>query len=234
MLARRFDEPDRPFWRVAIVEDHLLQRKRTEDLVNAQDGLRVVRSSETLPEFLDWLSRSDPRVRPQLLILDLIVERGPSVDPDHVRQLVDDGMRVLVLSALASATQVREVIRAGVGGVLGKRDSEADIIAAIWTVLKRGQWVTPEIASLMAADANRPRFSDQEERALILYASGLTLEAVAAALGVKPDTAKKYLARVKAKYAAAGRPARTKVDLGREAMRDGLVDLRRQPRDQGE
>jgi len=230
MLARKFDEPDQPFWRVAIIEDHLLQRKRTEDLVNAQDGLRVVRSCETLPEFVEWLQRSDPRIRPQLVILDLIVERGPSADPDMVRALVDSGIRVLVLSALASPTQVREIIRAGVGGVLGKRDSEADIIAAIWTVLKRGQWVTPEIASLMAADAHRPRFSDQEERALILYASGLTLEAVAAALGVKPDTAKKYLARVKAKYAAAGRPARTKVDLGREAMRDGLVDLRHRPR----
>lgn len=216
--------------RVAVVEDHLLQRRRTEELLDSQ-GLEVVCSCETLPEFVDWLGRCDPGRRPHLLILDLTVERGPSVDPRVVQTLTGGGMRVLVLSALASPTQVREVIRAGVGGVLGKRDSESDIVAAIWAVLRRGHWVTPELAGLMAADAARPRFSDQEERALVLYASGLTLDAVAAALGVRPDTAKKYLARVKAKYAAAGRPARTKVDLGREAMRDGLVDLRRQPRE---
>jgi len=59
-----------------------------------------------------------------------------------------------------------------------------------------------------------------------LYASGLTLEAVASAIGVQPGTAKKYLERVKDKYAEAGRPVRTKIDLNRAAVRDGYLDER--------
>jgi len=225
MSAGAGDEQSADFWRVAIVEDHLLQRRRTEELIGAQSGLRVVCSCETLPDFVQWVSRANAMNRPHLLILDLAVERGPSADPEQVKALVDAGLRVLVLSALASPVAVRRMIRAGVGGVLGKRDSEEDIVEAVWTVLRRGHWITPELAGAMASDANRPNLSDQEERALVLYASGLTLDGVAAALNVKPDTAKKYLARVKDKYAAVGRPARTKVELGREAMRDGLVDL---------
>lgn len=60
---------------VAVVEDHLLQRRRTEELVAAQPGLCAVWSGETLPEFLRWLESAPAEVRPHLLLLDLMVER---------------------------------------------------------------------------------------------------------------------------------------------------------------
>lgn len=211
-------------WRIAVVEDHHLQRLRTEELVAAQPGIEVVWSGETLPEFMSWLGAQPPSRAPHLLILDLMVERGPSADPDVVREITRAGTRVLVLSAMASPELVRKILRSGVAGVVGKRDAEDDIIAAIWTVLGRGQWMTPELASVMASDEERPRLSDQEERALVLYASGLTLGAVAEALGVQKETAKKYLSRVKAKYAGAGRPVSTKLDLNAVAQRDGYLD----------
>ncbi len=211
--------------RIVIVEDHLLQRKRTEELIAAQPGLRVVSSFETLPEFIEWLSVSDRAVWPQLLVLDLVAERQPSVDPAVVRALVNAGLRIVVLSALVSPSLVREIIRAGVGGIVGKRDTEDDIIAAIWAVLRRGEWMTAELASVIASDPSRPQLSVQEERSLVLYASGLTLDAVAASIGVKRDTAKQYIDRVKAKYTAAGRPVRTKLDLHKIAVADGYADL---------
>lgn len=217
-------EESHAYWRVAIVEDHLLQRRRTEELLGGEDGLRVVHSCESMPQFLSWLSSTTVMERPHLLVLDLMVDRQPSVDPATVEALVNAGLRVLVLSALASPPLVKNIIRAGVGGVVGKRDSEEDIIAAVWAVLRRGEWMTTELASVIAGDPNRPSLSIQEERALVLYASGLTLDAVASSIGVKRDTAKQYLDRVKAKYAATGRPMSTKLDLGRAAWADGYVD----------
>lgn len=215
----------RPYrWNVAVVEDHLLQRKRTEELVAAQPGLRTVWSGETLPAFLAWIDGAPDNERPHLLLLDLMVERGPSVTQEHVEAVIQKGIRVLVISALASPALIRRVIRAGVVGVVGKRDSEADIVAAIWTAIGHGNWMTPELASVIAGDDARPALSDQEERVLVLYASGLTLEGVAEAMGIKADTAKKYLSRVKAKYAAAGRPANTKLELNEAARQDGFLE----------
>lgn len=215
----------RPYlWKIALVEDHLLQRKRTEELVAAQPGLRAVWSGETLPAFCSWVAGVDEADRPDLLLLDLMVERGPSATPEQIETVILSGIRVLVISALASPALVRRVIQVGVSGVVGKRDSEADIVAAIWTTLGQGHWMSPELASVIAGDEERPALSEQEERALVLYASGLTLDAVAEAMGIKADTAKKYLSRVKVKYAAAGRPVTTKLALHQVARQDGLLD----------
>lgn len=219
------DSEGEDYWRVAVVEDHVLQRLRTESLVDSQQGMRIVASVETLPELMVWLRRTDVRSRPHLVILDLVVDRAPSVDPAAVRALTTVGIRVPVLSAMASPSLVRAVMRAGATGILGKRDREESIVEAMWATLRDEPWVTPELAAVMAGDAERPALSDQEERALVLYASGLTLTSVAAELRVKPDTAKKNVTWVKVKYAAVGCPVRTKVDLNREAMRDGLIAL---------
>ncbi|WP_326553989.1 hypothetical protein [Micromonospora sp. NBC_01813] len=68
-----------------------------------------------------------------------------------------------------------------------------------------------------------PRLSQQETAVLVAYLSGLTMVASARRVGVGLGTAKQYLERVKRKYAAAGRPAHTKLDLAQRAVEDGLL-----------
>lgn len=224
MASRRAnDDVSRFRWRVAVVEDHLLQRHGVVGLLASQPGVRVVVDCESVPQFLAWLDRVPPSRRPHLLVLDLHVDRGTPANPEVVRRLVRHGMRVLVLSALGSPSQVRAMLRAGVTGVVSKRDSAEDILTAVWAVLAHDQWLTPELDHVLSAAADRPELSDQETRALALYASGHTLDAVAVRLGIQRGTVKKYISRVKAKYAAVGRPARTKVDLHRVAREDGLL-----------
>lgn len=220
-------------WRIAIVEDHLLQRVRTEELLHSMRGVQIVHSTETLPEFVAWLRTVQRSTRPHLLILDLMADRKPSVDPSEVGALIGAGLRVLVLSAMTSPRLVRDVLRVGVSGIIGKRDSETDILEGVMATLRGEVWTTSELAEVIATDAERPQLSGQEERTLVLYASGLTLAEVAVSIGVQRDTAKQYLDRVRAKYAAAGIHLRTKVDLSRIATRDGYlddaVDLPQQP-----
>lgn len=217
-------QPGSGSWRIAIVEDHLLQRMRAKEVLESHRAFRVVHTCEGLTDLRAWLRTAARDDIPHLVVLDLVVDRGEDADPEMVKALVRAGVRVLVLSALASAPLIREMLRSGIGGVVGKRDSEADIVAAVWTVLGGGSWITPELAGVIVTDDRRPKLSEQEERVLVLYASGLTMEAAADAMGVKPDTAKSYLNRVKAKYAEVGRPARSKVDLARRAIDDGYLD----------
>lgn len=90
-----------------------------------------------------------------------------------------------------------------------------------------------ELAAVIAGDPDRPRLSIQEERALVLYATGLSLDEVAASMNVQPYTARQYVNRVKSKYTKAGVTARTRLDLGRIAWADGYVDPAVDPRSTG-
>lgn len=211
-------------YRVAIVEDHVLQRARTEELLLRAGEFEVVFSGTSAPEFAGWLRAAPPDRRPHLLILDLLIERQPSVDIELVESLLKAGLRIVVLSALASPPIVRRIVQTGVTGIVGKRDSEDDVLAAIRAVLRGDEWMTGELAAIIAGDPSRPRLSVQEERSLVLYASGLTLDQVAAAMNIGRETAKQYLDRVKQKYTAAGIPVRSKLDLGRIAWTQGYVD----------
>jgi two-component system nitrate/nitrite response regulator NarL len=64
------------------------------------------------------------------------------------------------------------------------------------------------------------RLSAREHALLTAYVSGMTLEAAARHVGIRPTTAKTYLRRVKAKYQAIGRPAYTKVELARRVWEE--------------
>jgi len=211
---------------VAIVEDHLLQRLRTHELLSERGGYDVLFHAESSQEFASWLSARPRTDWPDLLVLDLQVDRGEAVPTEFVRSLLAAGMKIVILSALSAPAQVRSVVMAGVHAVLGKRDTEEDILAAIRGVLAGETWLTTELASIIAGDSGRTPLSGQEERALVLYASGLPLAKVAAAMNVRPSTAKQYLDRVRAKYTQAGVKASTQLDLGRIAWSEGFIDPR--------
>jgi tetratricopeptide (TPR) repeat protein len=64
------------------------------------------------------------------------------------------------------------------------------------------------------------QLSAREHALLTAYVSGMTLDAAARHIGIRPTTAKTYLRRVKAKYQAVGRPANTKVELARRVWEE--------------
>jgi two-component system, NarL family, nitrate/nitrite response regulator NarL len=87
----------------------------------------------------------------------------------------------------------------------------------------RGEsWISQRLAWVLAVDdePDRPSLSDQELRALQLYAA-LPLKTVASKMGISDNTVKQYLQRVQQKYRTAGRPAATKVELYQRALEDG-------------
>ncbi len=104
---------------------------------------------------------------------------------------------------------------------------------------------SPRVAKVVLLDLNLRDFSDpatnverlvsaghkvivmsvipaQEARILSLYASGLTLDAVARRVGIRRGTARTYLDRIRNKYAAAGRPIGNRVEYAARVREDLL------------
>ena len=71
----------------------------------------------------------------------------------------------------------------------------------------------------------RPSLSNREQEVLLAWIKADTKDEVCSELNVAIGTINTYLARVRAKYAAVGRPATTKAALLARVLQDGMIDL---------
>lgn len=200
-----------------------MQRSRTVQLLRDELGLEVVHVGSSLRLFMAWLQHTDQTRWPHLLILDLPADDDALRQLDVITALREAGMRVLILSSLRARHTARHVLSNGVDAVVSTTDSEETFVSAAESALAGALTITARAQTAIHGRADSTRLSRQEERALALYASGLSIIELAGRIGVKQDTARKYLQRVRAKFTAAGRPARTKLDLARIAWADGYI-----------
>jgi two-component system nitrate/nitrite response regulator NarL len=177
------------------------------------------------------LSQAEPR--PDVVVFEVIPRDGADPVAD-VRALCRAGHRVLALSRNPDPYLSASLLGTGACLLFGRKQTTPAIFAA---VRASGRSATGTAANGSAVNGSAvngstgpagstsarstPRLSQRERSVLLAYASGLTLDAVAEQVGIRPSTAKTYLERVKAKYREIGRPAYTKLELAQRASEDG-------------
>ena len=121
---------------------------------------------------------------------------------------------MLVYTSGDRSDLIREATRAGATGVLRKSEPPDVVVGAIRSLLRGEPVVTAEWAAALDFDPDfaTVHLSPREAEVLTLYASGETAERVAALLFISRETVHDHVRRIRAKYAAADRPALTKVD----------------------
>jgi len=203
---------------IAAVDDHPIIRDSVADWVKAdEDDIRVVATAATVAALL-----AGPGRHADVVLLDLDLGDGTTAE-GNVAAILAGGPAVLVLSASDRPPAVRAAMRAGARGYALKDEQADQIRAAIREVAAGKDWISPRLAYIFATDdaADRPALSQQERRALQLYATGLPLKSVARKMAISEETVKQYLGRVRQKYALAGRDAPTKLELYHRAVEDG-------------
>jgi DNA-binding NarL/FixJ family response regulator len=214
---------------VAVVDDHQLVREGVVRTIGEQADMTVVFAGQSPDQVL--LVTPPPRV----VLLDLDLGDRVATPADVAAILARGDSDVIVMSALSDPALGREMLHAGVAGICAKRDSTDSLLAGIRAVVAGEAWTSPTVARILLADVGpeRPQLSAQELRLVRDYAAGMPLPAVAEKMHISVDTAAGYLKRVRAKYDAIGRDARSKSGLYREALRDGLLSLDDQPPEPG-
>jgi two-component system, NarL family, nitrate/nitrite response regulator NarL len=182
-------------------------------------GIRVVGTAPTVAALL-----AGPGRHAHVVLLDLDLGDGTTVE-ENVAAIVAAGPAVLILSASGRPPAVRAAIRAGALGYAVKDEPAAEIRAAIREVAAGRDWISPRLAYILATDdaPDRPALSEQERRALQLYATGMPMKSVARRMAISEETVKQYVQRVRQKYARAGRSAPTKLELYHRAVEDGHI-----------
>lgn len=199
---------------IAVVDDHELVREGLKVLIDSTNRRVCYSGADT------WRAIEHG---PDVVLLD--VDLGPDQPgiKERVAACADGGARVLLISAFDDASSIRDGISAGALGFIPKRVTLEELVLALDTVAQGELYLSADLASILSNALVRPDLSPRERDALSLYASGLTMTAVARRMGVSPHTAKEYIDRVRAKYAAVGRQARTRTELYAAATKDGVI-----------
>lgn len=210
--------PDARRIRLAHVDDHETVRLGFASLIAAEDDLSIVAAGRTVDDILPALAQVD------LVVLDIRLSDGSTI-AHNLGVLHGLGARVLAFTAADDPSDLRAASRAGVLGIVRKSDSREAILDAVRRTSGGEAIATTEWAAALDSDPDlaSARLSPKEQEVLALYASGEKSVTVASRAGLSASTVSEYIRRIRSKYAMAGRPAHTKIDLYKRAVEDRLL-----------
>jgi len=206
--------------RFVVLEDHPLVRDaladtlvtRLSDSVIVYSGADVVLARRTIES-----------TGADCILLDLDLADG-NEPVANVQALADLNVPILIVSALGDRGTINASLLSGANGFISKKAEPEEFVDAVRATLRGENYMSSDVAAaILADDSSRVQLSDQERRAMVLYASGLKMDAVARRMGVSVGTAQEYIKRVRAKYAKAGSPASTKTELYKRAKDAGFL-----------
>jgi DNA-binding NarL/FixJ family response regulator len=206
---------------VGLVDDHEVIGAAVRAALRPNSELELVAVAPTVDALLAERHR-----RLDLVVLDLRLADGSS-PVNNVDRLVQAGCHVIAYTSGENPYLLRAVARTPVLGIIRKSEplealTLAMIRAAHGQPVVSSDWARAVENDPLLADA---KLSRQEQRMLAMFADGNTAQSVAEAAGIAVSTIEDYVRRIRAKYAKAGRPATTKVDLYKRAIEDGFLPL---------
>lgn len=205
---------------IALVEDHALIAIGFRDLLAEANDIKILGMVETVPDLRSLKGRLD------LVVLDLRLSDG-SLPEDNVAAIHRDyDANVLIYTGADDRRLIQSAAKSGALGLVRKSADPKTLLNAVRTAAAGGEVFSTEWAAAIDADSSLAdaKLSPREQEVLSLYASGETAVSVASYTGLSRETVADYVTRIRRKYAAAGRPAHSRVDLYVRALEDGLIE----------
>jgi DNA-binding NarL/FixJ family response regulator len=160
------------------------------------------------------------------IVFELQKQRN-GVDFAALDGIVSRRHRVIVYSHIATDEVILTALDRGAVTYLTKSESKDHLIDAIRGAGTDTPYVGPRMALAMLNDSTvgRANLAPREKEVLIAWFRTESKDLVARQLQIAPTTVRTHLQRVRAKYAAVGRPATTKAALVARAIQDGIVNV---------
>lgn len=215
--------------RVVAVDDAPLTLLGIERATReAARPLRLVAAAHTVGELEATLAMPEHANgrpgRADVAVLGLRLLDG-SPPGENVARLRGLGAHVLIHSDGRHVGLMSEAVGAGARGVVFRHQPVEHFLAAVTAVGSGESYLSAELATLLhTSRATRPQLTTREIEVLTLLYSGMVSKQVARKLDLAESTVKEHLKRIRSKYAALGRPTKTRIELLQRAVEDGYVE----------
>ncbi|MBV8559204.1 MAG: response regulator transcription factor [Acidimicrobiia bacterium] len=205
--------------RLLIVDDHPVVREGFSQMFEYVDGIDVVGTAANGGEAMACIDM----LVPDIVLLDLHLPDDSGVTVAQRVRARHPDVRIVIFTAGADASQVRQAAVSGVDGVLLKTMPVGELIRAIRTVADGREVIDQDlVCSLTEPDGatGTVPLSDRELEVLSLVANGMTNKDLAAALFISRATVKTHIENLLRKLEASDRAAAVA-----EGFRRGLLQV---------
>lgn len=137
---------------ILIVDDHLVVRTGVSIILEEKIKNVVISTKDNYSETLDFLKKK----KIDLIILDINIPGGRNTAMIEEIKNIQPDTKILIFSVYEEETHACPYIIAGANGYLNKLSDKKMLVNAIDTILKTGNYLTPNIVSeLVKASTNK-------------------------------------------------------------------------------
>ena len=186
--------------RILIADNQKLLRQGLRRLLDQEPDLEVVGEAESRSQAL-WLTL---HLNPDIVLLDIAISGQPDIEPitEILRQCPQT--RILILTAVDDHEVALRALRAGAAGYLLKTVDLADLVKALYAVIRGGTPLDPRIASVVLRRFSQPapkkesltNLTVREREVLDLLGQGCSNAEIADRLIITEYTVRTHVNRV--------------------------------------
>lgn len=206
---------------VLLVDDHDVVRSAIKHLLSGAADVQVVGEAEDGHSAIKFVRESHP----EIVLLDLSMPGMSGLETAYRLSRLSNPPKVIILTSYSAQPFPSLLIKLGANGYITKDASSEDLLEAVRTVHKGGQYLYSPIAQQLALDMVQTQeghpfsqFNHREFEILWMLCRGLSVDDIAKELFLSRKTVHSY------RYKLFKRLGVTNdVELTKLAMRYGLV-----------
>jgi DNA-binding NarL/FixJ family response regulator len=202
---------------VVLADDHAAMRRSLKGLLDGEDGVDVIAEAADISS----LTRAVQSEVPRVLVLDLRLPNGSSIDAIRLMRAQAPSTEIVVLTMDRSPAFAQRAIDAGAVGFVLKDHADVELPIAVQRAARGQEYVSSRVAGALEAlrRAEAPDgLSERETEVLRQIALGYTSAEIARKLHVSVRTVESHRANIHRKL-----KLRTRAELVGFALRRGLL-----------
>ena len=187
-------------YHIIIADDHSLLREALKKSIEEVPGLKVIGEAGDGIDLMGLLIKTTP----DLIILDISMPILPGLDAAKIIKARNPDIKILILTMHKSGEFLRRALAVGIEGYLLKENALADLVTAIETIRRGGNYISSLLGGKILREGIGLRLSGEvlsprEIEILKLVAQGKSSKEIADSLSLSIMTVYNHRVNIKNK-----------------------------------
>ena len=201
--------------KILIADDHKIVRIGLKAVLDYERDFTVV------GEAIDGEQAVSEAIRlqPDVVIMDLVMPKKDGVQAtiEICKRLPN--AKVMLLTTFGTSDGIAHALEAGAKGAMMKTADDTKIIAAIRTIARGEQYISPDVQRQLSENPPIPQLSQRQTEMLLAIGRGETNKQIAVRMGIRLDSVEAIAKTLYAKLGAANRAEAVAIALRKHLLK---------------